>query len=332
MLGEQALIRCPRVDFRSLGSLAHWFPVTLEREPAGVWWRFFGAARFTQPFFQDDLIAQPFADRRACLTPWAALEDLPEGVPPTAFIFHTSRCGSTLLMQALAALPQSIVMSEPPVLDAFFRFHHRHPEQSGGEAALRQLIAALGQRRDPRERHFFVKFDSWHLPWVPFLRRAFPRTEFLFLYRDPRQVVASHRRQRGPQMVPGLLDMTLLDERLHGDVREPAAPGDLDGHTARVLERLLETAGDLAVPAGLMLVDYSQLPDAIWRELLPAFGVDCTAAELEALRTRSRFHSKRADSKFDGDPATGGPGEETEDLASALQRYERLERLRLARR
>jgi hypothetical protein len=333
MLGEEALIRCPRVDFQTLGSLAHWFPVTLQSDPPGVWWRFLGAARFTQPFFQDDLVAQAAPDRRACLTPWAALDELPASVPPTAFIFHLSRCGSTLLTQALAVLPQCIVMSEPPVLDAFFRFHQRHPERSGGEIALSQLIAALGQRRDPRERHFFVKFDSWHLPWVPFLRRAFPQTRFLFLYRDPRQVLASHRRQRGPQMVPGLLDMSSLDARMHGEVREPLAPGDLDGHTIRVIEHLLDAAGELAAAVNLMLVNYAQLPDAIWRDLLPAFGVDCTAGEVEAVRTRSRFHSKHASAQFEGDPKNAWPGavDAPDQLAGALRHYERLERLRLGR-
>jgi hypothetical protein len=332
MLREEALVRCPRVDFQTLASLAHWFPVTLQSDPPGVWWRFLGAARFTQPFFQDDLSAQPVADRRACLTPWAALNELPASVAPTAFVFHLSRCGSTLLMQALATLPQCIVMSEPPVLDAFFRLRYRDPERSGGEPALHQLIAALGQRRDPRERHFFVKFDSWHLPWVPLLRRVFPQTKFLFLYRDPRQVLASHRRQRGPQMVPGLLDMSLLDERMHGEVREPLAPGDLDGQTIRVIEHLLDVACELAAPADLVLVNYEQLPDAIWRDLLPAFGVDCTAEEMEVARTRSRFHSKHASAKFEGDP-DGGRGAEKAPghLAGALQRYERLERLRLAK-
>lgn len=334
MLGEEALIRCPRVEFRTPGSLAHWFPVTLSSDPPGVWWRFLGATRFTQPFFRDDLTTQPAPDRRACLTPWAALDDLPESVAPTAFVFHVSRCGSTLLMQTLATLPQCVVMSEPPVLDAFFRLHHRDPARSGGEHALRQLIAALGQMRDARERHFFVKFDSWHLPWVPFLRRAFPQTKFLFLYRDPRQVLASHRRHRGPQMVPGLLDMSLLDERLRDGALEPLAPGDLDGHTIHVLEHLLDAAGEMAASADLMLVNYEQLPDAIWRDLLPAFGVDCTAGEREAVRTRSCFHSKHAGARFEGDPGDEDSREEEAPgrLGGALQRYERLERLRLARR
>ena len=41
-----------------------------------------------------------------------ALSELPPGVPIAGFIFHMSRCGSTLLSQALAAFESNIVVSE----------------------------------------------------------------------------------------------------------------------------------------------------------------------------------------------------------------------------
>ena len=36
------------------------------------------------------------------------------GIDPTGFIFHLARCGSTLVSQMLAALPEHIVLSEAP--------------------------------------------------------------------------------------------------------------------------------------------------------------------------------------------------------------------------
>lgn len=330
MLGEKALIRGRKVNHQDLPSLRHWFPVVLGHDPASVWWRSAGSARFTKPFFQDTLTAQAPHERLVCQAPLAALDDVPESVPPTAFIFHVSRCGSTLLTQTLATLPQCIVMSEPPVLDAFFRLHHQHPGQSGGEHTLRQLVAALGQRRFPGERYFFVKFDSWHLPWAPFLRRVFPRTPFLFLYRHPGEVLASHRRQRGPQMVPDLLDMTLLQSRLQHRGGADGVPGDLDGHAIRVIEAILGSAVETAASADLMLLDYKQLPEVIWRELFAVFSLKCTEGQLDAVRARAGFHSKHAGARFDGDPV-GDSGEHArtpDRLEEAMRCYEHLEQLR----
>ena len=45
-------------------------------------------------------------------TPIDALAELPPGLPIAGFIFHMSRCGSTLVSQALAAFESNIVLAE----------------------------------------------------------------------------------------------------------------------------------------------------------------------------------------------------------------------------
>lgn len=300
MLSEAALRRGIEVAHGDLPSLRGWFPVTLDANPAVLWWRHLGERRFTEPFFVDTLARQASPERRVCRTPLSALRDLPDSVPPTAFIFHVSRCGSTLLTQMLATLSTCTVMSEPPVLDAFFRLHHHRPEQSGGIETLRGLVAALGQRRRADEKHLVIKFDCWHMPWMPFVREAFPGTPIVLLQRDPAQVLASHRRQRGPQMVPGLLDTSRLRIDASG-----LAPGDLDGYSVRVLDAILCEAS-MAIPAARPLVlDYARLPDALWTDLMPAWGVTISPAESQAMQARSRLHAKHANTPFEGDAVEG---------------------------
>lgn len=331
MLEEQALLRGRETGPAQLTSLRGWFPVSLEHDPATVWWRFLGDRQFTEPFFEDSLLSQAPQDRQVCTTSLAALDDLPESVPPAAFIFHVSRCGSTLLTQALATLPQCIVMSEPPALNAFFRLHHRHPEQSGGVHTFRQLVAALGQRRSPGERHLVIKFDCWHLPWIPFVEAAFAGTPIVFLYRQPGEVLASHRRQRGLQMVPGLIDLTRLEDLVHRPGAPQLAPGDLDGHAIRVLESLYRCGLEMAAASDLVLMDYGQLPEVIWHGLLDTLGMECTPGELAMLQARSGFHSKHSGSPFQGDPAPahGQPLLPTpERLDEATRCHGQLERLR----
>ncbi len=322
MLADSTLRRGTEVAFDSLTSLRNWYPVAIDHE---LWWRDLGPQRLTAAFFEDSFAGQSPQDRRVCRTPLEALNDLPESVPPTAFIFHVSRCGSTLLTQMLATLPHCIVASEPPVLDAFFRLHHHSPQHSGGTHTLRQLVAALGQRRSG-ETHFFVKLDSWHMPWLPWLRQVFPDTPCLLLYREPHEVLASHRRQRGAHMVPGLVDLTRLPLRT-----ADLAPGDLDGYAARVLAGVFRSAVLAAEmgESGLALLNYPQLPSALWTDLLAQWSVPCSASQLAAMQTRAGFHAKHAGAVYAGDPASAGHALPTNGaLDAAKADYASLQALR----
>lgn len=285
---ERQLLRARHVD--APASLRDWFPVALDS--GGINWRHV-PERFTAPFFSDTLSLQQQERRRLCATPLDRLDRLEAGLAPTGFIFHASRCGSTLLMQLLATLPHCIALSEPPVIDAFLRWHDAAPGESGGATRLRQLILALGQRRGPGESHFFIKLDSWHLPYIALLRAAFPDTPCWFLYREPEAILASHQRQRGPQMVPGLIAPVT-----------PAAlalvPGDLDGYCALVLNGFFELA--LRHADTLHLLHYRQLTGGGWEDVVARLGVRCNTPQLRAMAQRAGFHSKAGDAAFRGDP------------------------------
>jgi hypothetical protein len=313
-LTQGGWLRAPATDARTLDSLRDWFPVALD--DSEVVWRHL-PGRFTEPFFADTLRAQPPAERRICRSAHDALERVGPVLAPGAFIFHSSRCGSTLLAQMLAALPQCVVQSEPPVVDDFLaRYGDDAPETAA--PALRRLVLALGQRRHG-ESHFIVKLDCWHMRHLPLLHAAFPATPFWFLYREPRAILASHQRQRGPQMVPGLVLPPAFGDGL--------APGDLDGYCARVIQHIFSQA--LAHGHELRLLDYRQLPDIVWDELLAVLGIEASAGQLEALRARAGFHAKSALSAFAGDPI---PQEETAPhlLEMLAPLYAQLEALRTA--
>lgn len=106
-----------------------WLPIRIWQVD-GQWrvdWCWFGRQRLTRPFFRDDVdlaLRLPFnqAFRREtgvdALLDWQASSP---GLTPSAFIFHASRCGSTLMAQILAGLQRNIVLSEPPPLDNLLR-------------------------------------------------------------------------------------------------------------------------------------------------------------------------------------------------------------------
>ncbi|MDN2709090.1 hypothetical protein O0880_06585 [Janthinobacterium sp. SUN118] len=324
---ERLLARGAAVAWHAGMDLRGWYPLSVERDAqsgdASVCWRDLGRQRFSDAFFVNTLARQPTAERRVCRTPLAALASLDDCLAPDAFIFHVSRCGSTLLTQLLAALPQCIVMSEPPIVDSLLRRHHDGADATDTITLLRQAMLALGQRRNGDETHCFIKFDCWHIHSLALLRQAFPATPCLFLYREPQAVLASHQRQRGPQMVPGMLHPAQLPLPAH-----QLAPGDLDGYAGLVLSGLFTAAQPHAAAGQLHLINYSQLPGIVFSDLLSRFGIAPTAAQLQAMRERGGVHAKYG-TAYHGDPHA--PADDSlADIAARLQPgYRALEALRL---
>lgn len=324
---ERLLARGDAVAWHAGMALRGWYPVYAQADAQtgapSICWRDLGQLRFTDSFFVNTLARQPREERRVCHTPASALASLDDGLAPDAFIFHVSRCGSTLLSQLLASLPQCVVMSEPTVIDSLLRLYHDSADRAASITLLRQAILALGQRARGDETHFFIKLDCWHIHSLPLLRQAFPHTPCLFLYREPHAVLASHQRQRGPQMVPGMLHPAVLPLPAHG-----VAAGDLDGYTGVVLSSLLDAAQAHAAAGRLQLINYNQLPGILFSDLLQRFGIAPTQTQLQAMQARGGVHAKYG-TAYAGDPhapATDGLAA----IAARLQpRYQALEALRL---
>ncbi len=337
---ERVLLRGAVWPYGAGQSMAGWYPMAMgmgmPMDGSGhapmLAWRYLGQRPLTAAFFQDNFVGQLAADKRVCYTPLAALAQFEASaahgkglrcLKPSAFVFHVSRCGSTLLTQMLAQLPSCVVLSEPPVLDGFFRLHHAQPQASGGVAVFRQLLAALGQARADVQQHLIVKLDSWHAPWIPWVRAAFADVPIFFVYRQPDQVLASHRRQRGLHMVPGLLPLAPLPV-----VAQALHPGDLEGHARGVLTAIFQSALASADADVLQLLNYKQLPQAVWERVMPVLGLACDEDALKAVRARAQFHAKHGTQPFTGDapPLAGRANSGSDELA---QCYGALEKKRL---
>lgn len=120
-------------------------------------------------------------------------DDLASGrrvLPPAAFIFHCSRCGSTLLARLFAADPANRVCIEPEVLRNFLKTRGRlHSPDVARE--FWALVLRLGADPQAEERRLIVKFHSLAVFQVREIQRVFPEVPCFFLFRDPTEVVAS---------------------------------------------------------------------------------------------------------------------------------------------
>jgi hypothetical protein len=310
-----------------------WLPIGVSWRDGRPWidWCLAGRERLLEPFFDQTvsrLVSRPFNRVFRRQTDVGVLQDWADrrpGLPPDGFIFHMSRCGSTLVAQMLAARSDSVVLSEPAPFDAMLR-PPASIKQPQHIQWLQALVSAMGQPRIGSERHFFIKLDCWHILDLSLIRRAFPAAPWIFLYREPRQVMASHLRQRGAQTVPGL-----VDPRLFGIEPDVALTMPGTEYCARVLGRICAAA---AVAPGGGLVNYSQLPDAVFETILPRFGVPVADDTRVAMQQAARRYSKTQDRPFsaanEAAPIPADGAAEAAVVAFLDEPYRALERRRMA--
>ncbi|MFJ2686102.1 sulfotransferase family protein [Pseudomonas sp. NPDC087342] len=277
-------------------NLEGWLPIRVWQQ-AGEWlvdWCWFGDTPLHQPFFReavDDALRLPFNQAFRRQTPLAVLNDwqvTSPGLAPSAFIFHASRCGSTLISQMLARLDDHIVISEAPPLDALLRSDLPAAER---RRAIEGLLSAYGQRRVGLEQRLVIKLDAWNIAELPLLRECFPDTPWMFLYRDPLEIAVSHLRRPGMHMVPGMIGASGLDDDQPFDGRED--------YIARRLGRLLELGLAQCREFGGLAVNYSELPGAMAGRLAGFFGLDDVRRE-QVFAAVGR-HAKQPSEAFVGD-------------------------------
>ncbi len=302
------------------GAQSHWIPERLVRGPQETRcrWIDIGDVRYSEPFF-DMTLARRRRDR-----PAQSISSLQEvydraaetsSVEPSAFFFHVSRCGSTLFCQLLCLDERAIVLSEPPILDEVLR--------SGLSDRERLFVATLRllcRHRFGAERKAFIKTDCWHLFDAATLRRLYPHTPFVLLYRSPEAVLASHRRARGMQMVPGLVTGTSAsidyDPECH----------TLDQYAGSVLERLYHAMLEIALSdSNCLLVSYDERFPGAFLRTAERLGLDFGEESLGRIRERCGYHAKTPQETFRKEelPAVTGV-----DLAFLRSLYGRLEEQR----
>ena len=251
-----------------------------------------------EPFFDDSIAAcmrLPFHAlfrRRASAAELGAWLRPRPAVAPAGFVFHMSRCGSTLLSQVLAAVPAHRVLSEAPPIDAALRGGGSTDapfDEATRAEWLRVLLTAMTQPPPTESWRLFGKFDSWHAQFMPLILRAFPGVPWVFLIRDPVQVLVSHMRRPGAQMVPGMVGF----QRLGADP-EPGSGATREIYAARTLGAICQAAEQaLALPASRgIVVDYSDFPDAIESVILPHFDVAVSARDRPAVEAALRRDAK----------------------------------------
>ena len=264
----------------------------------GLLWMQMADVSFSEPFFQQtvDRVRAEHPEREEKFAEFDALLQLDKVLPrvePTGFIFHSSRCGSTLLANACRSLNDSIVLSEPNAIDKlvarFITDAGDAIKESLYSVFLRAVVNALAQSdRQPAAR-VFIKFSCCSVSQVERIRRIWPRVPWIFLYRDPVETIVSNVSDP---------PAWLLDEdhrvlaNITGTSPAQVAQMPMEELCARSVGSFFSTAHTLANDNNLLL-NYNQLSLPAINGILEFFKVRPSPEELERIASGTRIYSKQ---------------------------------------
>lgn len=250
----------------------------------------------SDPFFQQTVDRAKTENRAERFTEFDVLPQLEkviESVPPTGFIFHSSRCGSTLVANACRAIPNSIVLSEANAIDKLIARFFTDAADGGVKASLysvflRGAVHALGQRRRGNEQHLFIKFACTSFAQLERITRIWPHVPWIFLYRDPIETIVSNVNDPPTWLTDD-------DWRVLASIAG-TAPGEVAAMTLE--ERCARSIGSFyshaLAPANgqSLLLNYKQLSVSVLANVLKFFKVSPSVQELETIAIATGVYAK----------------------------------------
>jgi hypothetical protein len=183
-----------------------WLPVSLslDANPPSATWMEFGSTPLSKPFFEDSVLKleNAFPPVKKLTTNVEAILAAGGQWPtaaPEGLIFHISRCGSTLLANALRLREDLVVVSEAEpitgLLDPYAasKLGYRPDQWLPLQAKLLESLATLfAHYRSGKKERVIIKFASWNiLSWAA-IRRIWPDIPCIVLIRDPVEVMISN--------------------------------------------------------------------------------------------------------------------------------------------
>lgn len=201
----------------------NWLPVKLyqQNEEWLLDWIFMNDVPFTRPFFDETISAfktknsleqNPKTKRTSTLDFLFEVADFVEAVPVELFIFHTSRCGSTLITQALCIDKTKIVVPEYLMIDAILRMNETDNciTLEKRHKLLKALIRVIGQKRFKEQQSMVIKLESWQFIFFNDLKKLFPESKQCIIFRDPDATFSSIQKMPAMQFVPEIVNPELF--------------------------------------------------------------------------------------------------------------------------
>jgi hypothetical protein len=289
LLAELSRLNQNIMDDGSVTLAGHWLPYAYHAKSRSVYWCL-ADGHATEPF-QDETISR-YRQRivlNQIIQPRTSLMSLADhassvAVEPAGFIYHLSRCGSTLVSGCLSELDSTCVFSESPVLTDILLDNSLTPKQQ--QYYLQQFIH-LQASIFPDRQKVIIKWNAWDIFRWHLIHSIYPNVPVVFLLRDPVEILASHQRATGRHM-SGDLSMVSFHPvfSVSGEITS------LLEFRIQVLQGLLSEMQKYSSSPEVRVVDYSLLDVETMAQIATHFNLNTNSSELIKIQERMSFHSK----------------------------------------
>ena len=180
----------------SVNSTSYMLPIKFVKVGEHILVHLISAERLNLKYgsFRNSLTALPNSggpDAIVHLTAWLkSNKNRYSDLPNIGFIFHISRCGSTLLTQNLKATERFIALGEPGFLGCLYSEYSIIPADLRTPVA-RCALTIWNQWAYSSDKQLICKLNSKAISQRRQIRGDFPDAKMLFLYREPTPVVES---------------------------------------------------------------------------------------------------------------------------------------------
>ncbi len=276
----------------------HWLPFSYSANTGSIGWCL-PLEQAREPFHHQyvercrqqiafNQLIQPRTDIHRLAAPASS-----HGTKPNGFIFHLSRCGSTLVSGSLSEIEGVSVLSESSLLTDILL------DDSLAENEKYHLLPAMLDCQGNigiKNNKIIVKWNAWDLFYWPLIRKVYPDVPVLIIIREPVEILASHQYLAGRHM-SGDPTLAKLDPAM-----APAREGEtILRFRIRVLRDLLERVRIIAQEPGVEIVDYRQINIKKITGMGAFFGLSISPMEADRIRERMQLHSKNPQQPFRSD-------------------------------
>eukprot|EP00042_Codosiga_hollandica_P042167 m.383977 g.383977 ORF g.383977 m.383977 type:complete len:758 (+) comp56262_c1_seq1:166-2439(+) len=223
---------------------------------------------------------------------------------PAGLVFHQSRCGSTLAANMLVSMQRAMVHSECAILPKILQCPSCSEERK--IYLLRTIVNAMGN--SATYDRLFLKLQSTLTQEIDIVLKAFPATPWIFLFRDPNEILASYVEDATSNVLhcertraaPSQALVTFLSEHASSSLVKASSTEFCSAYFHVLASKALDAARHQHHSNLGRLVDYHNLSYTLTHEIIPHhFKIALTSFEVARLQNISSVYSKSRGKKED---------------------------------
>lgn len=214
------------------------------------------------------------------------------------FIFHMSRCGSTLFSNLTRNIDRLATYSEPTIVNAILD-PRKEITLEFKSKLLKASIYSLANFQDSNVDTIFIKFRSWNVLFLDQIMDIFADVPSLFIHRNGLEVASSLRNKPSGWVRARNLYIDFFSKVLKVNIESTTKMSQLE-YTLSMLGEFVKRV--LSCKKGsIVSLDYINLKKDFFLVMKSVFKINITDNEMGTIVDQMRIYSKNAGLEFTED-------------------------------